>query len=581
MLAEFYPLMRIVFPDDDFKAQEELFYRASRRYGFAGKPGRRCEVLSFDTWMNLFASKKWYTYCSLGDLYLEIEAKGECEVIVTGHCLNSAFGVISETIQSIFCDFGEEPCKQKFLIGDVKNYDGVSFEISMPEHGHSEFYGAAWGTDHTSMRKHTLAIVTCTFKRERYIRKTMQKFADFLQENPALRERIHLYVVDNGRTLEDNGQEENISIIPNKNAGGAGGFGRGLMCANDEGYTRCLFMDDDVEIVPETFYRTLVLIDYFKDEYKDAFVNGPMMNLYDKYVCFENLSVRSGLWLHGYHQNCPVKDSFGIMKCITVDESVFEKDFTSAAWWYACFSMDLYRNEYPIPCFLRGDDAEWSWRHRGIQHISMNGVCIWHAPFEWRVGRVADYYYLPRNMFFLHSVYNENFQDEYMGYFHNIFHHLMNTYDYVSMELFLLALSDIRKGGRAFCDDPEMEMKKIKKVCQKAQVMPCNDINEMELAKLYDDRLINEEIGIAMECGTADRDFIGKKKVKVYNLLKKTYEIREYNKAKEIKMRDQFFGLMHLIENEYEELVDDLKKSHATLTSRSFWNKYLELEEEV
>ena len=101
-------------------------------------------------------------------------------------------------------------------------------------------------------------------------------------------------MVDNGHTLEESLGSDCVTVIPNKNAGGAGGLCRGLMEANDRGFTHCLFMDDDVEIFPESFFRTRVLTDYFKEEYRTCSVNGPMMNLYDKMELFENLAVYDG-----------------------------------------------------------------------------------------------------------------------------------------------------------------------------------------------------------------------------------------------------------------------------------------------
>ena len=40
----------------------------------------------------------------------------------------------------------------------------------------------------------------------------------------------------------------------------------------------------------------------------------------------------------------------------------------------------------------------------------MNGICIWHSPFEYRVSKLADYFYLPRNMFMLHTLYSPKFK---------------------------------------------------------------------------------------------------------------------------------------------------------------------------
>ena len=56
-----------------------------------------------------------------------------------------------------------------------------------------------------------------------------------------------MFVVDNGRTLDAEGLSDDlITVIPNENVGGAGGFARGMIAAleSDEDFTHVLLMDD-------------------------------------------------------------------------------------------------------------------------------------------------------------------------------------------------------------------------------------------------------------------------------------------------------------------------------------------------
>ena len=393
-----FTLSRIVFPDSDFAQDIDLFYR-KKEY-----------VMSFDTWMNLFAAKKWYSYCALGKLYLKVSATGKARIDLYGHMLKKTENLNNKLLSSVEVDFGNEQSEKVICVENAENYDGISFSFISDKDANVQFFDASWCTDIPPVRNHRLAIATCTFKREAYIKKTIRKFSAFMENNNDLAEQLHLYVIDNGKTLSHELGNSYVDIVPNMNAGGAGGFCRGLMFAYDNNYSRCLFMDDDVEIFPESFFRTLVLTEYFKEEYKDAFVNSPMMSIYDKSMCVENLTVQSGLWLRGYYHDMPVVDLQNVLKVIDIDKSLFETVYTSSAWWYACFSTSLTKDEYPLPVFFRGDDAEWSWRFKGQHHVSMNGICIWHAPFGWRVEKVADYYYLPRNMFWINAIYTKDFK---------------------------------------------------------------------------------------------------------------------------------------------------------------------------
>ena len=62
------------------------------------------------------------------------------------------------------------------------------------------------------------------------------------------------------------------------------------------------------------------------------------------------------------------------------------------AWWYCCFPMDVVSEEnLPLPIFIRGDDL-WI---RPAQHEAsdlMNGICVWHEPFENKYSSFLEYY---------------------------------------------------------------------------------------------------------------------------------------------------------------------------------------------
>ena len=48
--------------------------------------------------------------------------------------------------------------------------------------------------------------------------------------------------------------------IANRNLGGAGGFARGLIAAEDGGFTHCLFMDDDAAFQMENLIRSFAFL---------------------------------------------------------------------------------------------------------------------------------------------------------------------------------------------------------------------------------------------------------------------------------------------------------------------------------
>lgn len=571
------PLMNIVFPEEGFLDVPELFYRSDKCLQSFGD-GMRQEVCrySFDTWMNLFAVKKWRTYCNLGNIFLCLRAQGKMQVEMVGHKLDAGFGLVSETIDTVILDFGAQDSIKEIPITVSEAYDAISLHVVLAEG--SAIQEGAWCTDSEPMQQNHIAIVSCTYRREQYIQATMDKFQAFIEANPAMSERFHLYVVDNGQTLEKSSSPY-ITVIPNMNAGGAGGFARGLMEANDGDYSRCLFLDDDVQIVSESFFRTLMVADYLKEEYKDAFISGAMMNLYKKTLCTESLTVRDGFWIKGYHPKCSVITPKDVLRCIHIDPEVFDEETASSSWWYACFSLDSLGGEYPIPAFIRGDDAEWSWRRFGVHHIYLNGIAVWHLPWEWKTNRLVDWYYVPRNMFLARVVHDKDFQKDYEdNFFKRIFDYLLQTLDYPSIDLLLSAMRDVLKGREAYAENPIQQRKRLNRICEAAKIYPCRDKGELLSLGKRNLGNIDGKKGMALGFNTDPKCYKGKSEVKVYNLLKENYELRTRDEEREQRVQREFQELLYQIGTNYEALSKHLKSSYEEFKTRSFWNKYLELE---
>lgn len=79
---------------------------------------------------------------------------------------------------------------------------------------------------------------------------------------------IYLVVVDNSKNLTRHELESNdkVYLIPNTNVGGSGGFARGLLYLKDNGFSHCLFMDDDASCHEESIKRTYAYWSYVVDD---------------------------------------------------------------------------------------------------------------------------------------------------------------------------------------------------------------------------------------------------------------------------------------------------------------------------
>lgn len=596
-MDKLYELARMVMPTSNFINNTELFVNKEIRTCKINGTMRECNVYKFNTWMNMFAAKKHYYYCELGDIYLKIEADGRYILQVTGSNRNTAFNRIDEQLINLECKGNTE-----IKIPDASKYEGIFYTIIEDRNDPIKLKNGAWCTDKTPQRDNKLAIVSCTFKREDYINKNIALFEEFINENPKLKDKIKLIISDNGKTLDVARSNDKVKIIPNMNAGGAGGFTRGLIDVLEQnaGFTRVLFMDDDVEIFPESFYRTLMLSNYLKEEYKDAFINGAMLDLYNKSKFFENLSVQHYLWLIGYYNNIDVTEYSNILKTNDIPPTTFgnKNRYVSSAWWYCSFPLSFaHEKGLPIPVFFRGDDAEWSWRACGKHIISINGICIWHAPFEWRVSKVADYYYLPRNMFFLNAIYTPNFKEIYTPMLTSRLDYLLKTYDYTSLKILKRALEDILKGSEVYRENPEKQFKEINAISKEIEQIECNDENELNFAKFHKPyakkwrkfvwkytkqgrfapKFLFRSKGVALEWYPPKEDFMLVKEVKVYNLFTKKYEVRKFDRKKLNYYEKEIKKLINEIYKNYDKLHHDYVEAHKEFSTKEFWKKYLEI----
>ena len=544
----------------------------------------------------MFAAKKWAHYCDLGNLVLKLRIKGKYWLQIMGSVRNLAYN----RIDTLLLEREINTESVEITIPNPYGYDGVYFSIIENEDNPVEILGGEWCTDRAPNRQNKIAIVTCTFKREDYVLNNINLLEKFLRDTPELKGRLAHFVVDNGKTLDLKRANNVTKIFPNKNAGGAGGFTRGLIevMRSKAGFTRVLFMDDDVEILPEAFYRTLALADYLNDQFADSFINGAMFNLYSHEQFYENLSIQCGMWVRSYHPEMTAADYDNVLKINDIPASVYANPYDKAgtAWWFQCFPVEMAeRDGLPLPLFLRGDDLEWGWRRNGKHHISMNGIFLWHAPFPWRVSKTADYYYSPRNLFLLNCVYKGDFKDRFEALLTDVFTYLVRTYDYVSIELLLKAMDDILKGGDAFRTDPEEKLQEVNAIARQVEYHDCYDSYELEHIRhhrrdvskfkqflykvtrngVWYPKWLMQRGGVSLEWYPPHQNFMFIHEVRVYNLNTRKFCVRRFRRGKTIRLTRAFHEKLAAIKSNYDKLRNDYLRSLEEFKTLDFWKKYL------
>lgn len=404
-------LQNLIFPSTDTCTEEKMYFRRADNciytwaQDYIAVP--KGAIVEFDTYFNGFSAEKWFKYTNVKTISITLKISGSFRVTLMRK------EKIGPEIHTEFC--GEYVCENKHLEPKEFTYEfkssstaGMFCFLINGMQGLSKFYGGNYNTDisESSLSKVKLAIDICTYKRERFIESNLRMLKEKYLGDPdsILYDKLEVFVSDNAQTLDEPKLEsEKIHIFKNKNVGGAGGFTRGIIeiykRKKEKNITHILVMDDDVRIEPESIYRTCTLLMCLKEQYKDAFIGGAMLRLDRQYFQVESGAVWNSGNLISYKQGL---DLNSLDACLFNE---FEERTQFNAWWYCAFPLNIINdNNLPMPIFIRGDDVEFGLRN--MKHlILMNGICVWHEPFENKYSSFL-YYYILRNRLIDNSLHN-------------------------------------------------------------------------------------------------------------------------------------------------------------------------------
>lgn len=244
--------------------------------------------------------------------------------------------------------------------------------------------------------------VACTFKRPDYIQKNAGIFQDFL-ERSGMGDCAHLTVVDNGG---DSGVVANdyVTVLPNKNTGGAGGFGRGMYetCygeLKDREFTHVCLMDDDIYLHHEMFLRNLQLIRFLLPGHH---VGAPMYPTSSQQMVPRTSSCFGHLFRGSRN---PSDTSIGANLDTTeiADFVEIDRNPHSTGWWWDCIATeDIRRIGLPYPFFIKMDDVEYSLRlkNNGVKLVIPLSFWVLHDDFDEKYSAAMQYFRM-RNRFIL------------------------------------------------------------------------------------------------------------------------------------------------------------------------------------
>ncbi len=454
---------------DHFTSFPELLYRAERSVDYLEAEDSLAFEGSIDflTYFNAVSCEKWQRYTSIDNINLHLELSGDpCEVTFSGVDLNAVSEGDNPSIDAMNSESIITTKVVAHQVGEVTKFAGSPFfkeiDISLPHaglllggfslktDGATEIRNAYWYTEvpEDRIRSVKLALSTTTFKKEDYVIPNIKSVKEQVigSKDPIARS-FHMFVIDNGRTLDyEDLSDEGVSVLPNPNTGGSGGFARGMIEAlsSDEGFTHILLMDDDVRVFPESFKRTFNLLSLVNDQYKDACINGAMLEMAYPNRQYEDVSfVRSdGVYVR-------IKGNLLIdnLADIAVNEKInVEVANAYGAWWYSCLPISKVEEfGLPLPFFIRCDDVEYGLRCKST-YMSMNGICVWHEGFESKFRAPVDIYQFIRNYLIMTALHEKSNETLFLARWGRTLRLFLRSMAYETADLLVSGFEDYIKG---------------------------------------------------------------------------------------------------------------------------------------
>lgn len=360
--------------------------------------------VDFSTYFNSLSIMKWKEYSNAGSFYLHFKYRGagfDFQERTVGN-LDWSSRVVPDSNRS----FSSSDVWASVDIEITEQAGEILHSFSIESAGDLTLDDAYYYADVDPCCIHPveLALAITTFKKEQYVLNNLNLIKEgILFGKEPISEHFHVHVVDNGRSLDCNSGSDRISIHPNPNVGGSGGFARGMIEALEQNpkATHVLLMDDDVEVLPESFIRTFNLLSLLKEKYVNAFLSGAMMSLEEPNLRTEDLGfftakgTFSPLKPEGYMTSLHDVVETEIYKAPT---GLYEDTVQQyAGWWYCVIpTATIEREGLPLPLFVRSDDAEYALRCKP-RFMSMNGICVWHNSFKFKYSAAVERYQVSRN----------------------------------------------------------------------------------------------------------------------------------------------------------------------------------------
>ncbi|OUL36830.1 glycosyl transferase family 2 [Nostoc sp. T09] len=571
-------------------------------------------ILSLNTYFNSFYEKFYVKYTALKDLYYLLKLDGDFQISLYREYYNGESRDLIYTANFEKCLLSKPI---KVILPDSWRSENAGRHyleiICLSEKG--LFVKGCIATEQPKLHEVSLALITCTFKKEAYVKNTVNTV---LKDDLLQKENFKFFIVDNGRTLkEDEFPEPRVQLIPNRNFGGAGGFTRGLIQAIDENlYTHFLFMDDDVEIDSESIYRLFVLYEYANQDFAVA---GSMLDLYKKYLVHEAGALyckyidTNGNYKDDMSKGLSLKHKLNIENPSNINILLAEDIPDYGAFWFFSFSQSVIKDMgLPMPFFIKEDDIEFGLRIRerlGKMIVVFPGISIWHEPFYAKSSGWINYYSV-RNRLITNSMRSLFGYVDTIKFLTKSLLYSLLVFDYNSAEMLLKGFEDYIEGPTVIeNNDPEilhskiLELSKIHKT-QSTKTTSSNTVHTLKEQgnENHSQLVIKRIIGLLTLNGHFLPNFLLSNEDVMYWMgsdyfdnwhkvfpNKRVVIVREGNSSVEkyemdrkscIKILINWLKIIILLSIRWTSVRTEWRNAFNRFTSTKFWKKYLKLDDQ-
>ncbi len=375
-------LSSLLFPKKNICTETELYFHAdsatydeSRKELFIPKGA----TVAFDSYFNSFPASQYARYTTLSHIDIALTFSGKATVSLCAASLQH--GAISERVL-------QECSAEGSVTLTASLSDFVDATIFYPVIHALEDVRITAGTwtsliEETERNVH-LSVVICTYRREEFVYRNIAALPDSTADFASV------LVIDNGHTLDAQKiARPFVTVIPNKNLGGSGGFTRGIMetLLRRDAFSHVLLMDDDITFEPSLLARTRAFLAVLRPEYADYALGGALLNLEKKYIQSENGADLKLLKSTVFGMNFDFRETNTIIKNMKINSPMYN------GWWFCCMPLKvLKKDSLPFPFFIHVDDMEFGVRYFCKRIILINGISVWHHTFEEKVSPVINYY---------------------------------------------------------------------------------------------------------------------------------------------------------------------------------------------